>query len=132
MGAQQLPQYLKEIERKINRLLDLSAGWDGRRAACTTSTALTATLQVLLQLTTPDSLPVQLFPLPDGGIQIEWHISGNSLEIEVDGDGEAFVTAESSDGQIIAEGDLDSASTQGLMRNARKFLAHISRSAVTL
>ncbi len=128
--TQQPLPYLQDIERKINRLLELPAGWDGRRATRTTVPAVGATVRLLLALMTPQSLPVQLFPLPDGGIQVEWHVAGSSIEIDIDGKGEAFVTAETSEGRLIAEGDLDVNSLGGLMKDTRRFLSRMSRSAV--
>jgi hypothetical protein len=129
-GPQSPPPYIRDIEQKINRLLDLPAGWDRRRAACTTDRAVEATVAVLLGLMTPHSPPVQLFPLPDGGIQAEWHLAGNSIEIEIDAEGEPFVSAETSGGAPVAEGDLDVASQGGLMADTRRFLARLSRAAV--
>ncbi|MDX2702166.1 hypothetical protein PV350_04805 [Streptomyces sp. PA03-6a] len=128
-GRMALPAYVRDIEEKINQLLALQDGWNHRGAKAVRDEAVWPTIQVLLAVMNWQSLPVQLFPLPSGGIQAEWHAAGNSIEIEIDADGEPFVSAESSDGRMIAEGELDPRSMKGLMKDTRRFLAHMSRLA---
>ncbi|MDX3114601.1 hypothetical protein [Streptomyces scabiei] len=127
-GPAALPPHIRDMEEKINRLLALPVGWNHRGAKPVTMAAVESTIQVLLALLTPTSLPVQLFPLPDGGIQAEWHASGNSIEIEIDGNGDPFVSAENSDEEVIVEADLDATSLKGPMKETRRFLARMSRS----
>jgi hypothetical protein len=52
--------------------------------------------------------PPQFFPLPNGGLQLEWHAGGEDIEIEVDPSGTAFVLATNATGEVLLEGDLDS------------------------
>ncbi|MFI6282096.1 hypothetical protein [Streptomyces sp. NPDC050988] len=72
---------------KINKLLALPKGWDGHRAEPVTIEAGIAMLSVLFSVMERRSLQPQLFPLASGGIQVEWHVSGSSIEIEVAADG---------------------------------------------
>ncbi|MDA8045306.1 MAG: hypothetical protein M0Z30_08730 [Actinomycetota bacterium] len=62
---------------------------------------------MLQSLLTPASVPPQFVPLPDGGVQAEWLVGGDSLEIEVSGEGEAFVFGVDADGGVAVEGDPD-------------------------
>ncbi|MFB7982474.1 hypothetical protein [Streptomyces vinaceus] len=128
-GYVSLPAHIRDLEEKINRLLVLPEGWNHRGAKPITEAAVESTLQVLLALMNPKSLPVQLFPLPDGGIQAEWHVAGNSIEIEIDGNGETFATVEDSDDVVIVEDELDVTSLKGAMKDTRRFLSRMSRSA---
>lgn len=75
-----------------------------------------------LQVTS--ALP-QLFPLSDGGIQAEWLVGGNSIEIEVSPYGEAFGLATTTEGDTVAEGPLD-ASHADTGDQVRTFLAKLS------
>jgi hypothetical protein len=45
----------------------------------------------------------QFFPLPDGGIQVEWYIEGNELEIEIDSEGHLYSLSSSADGILLFE-----------------------------
>jgi hypothetical protein len=49
--------------------------------------------EILAELLTQDSSEPDLFPLPDGGIQAEWHAGGHDIEIEVRADGSGYATA---------------------------------------
>lgn len=80
---------LRPMVEKINKLLALPRGWDSYRAEPITVEAAVAMLQILVCVMDRNSLPPQLFPLPDGGLQAEWHVSGSSVEIGVSGDGQS-------------------------------------------
>lgn len=45
----------------------------------------------------------QLFPLPDGGVQLEWHAGANHLEVAIELDGSVSIIAESGDATSAAE-----------------------------
>jgi hypothetical protein len=64
-----------------------------------------ATAQVLVKLIDGHSQVPQFFPLPDGGIQVEWY-GNDEIEIDVDGSGEAYAIA-TSNGEVVAEGVLE-------------------------
>lgn len=51
--------FLRDVEKKINRLLELPAGWDGRRARPVGLQPVAATLHILLALMNSETLPVQ-------------------------------------------------------------------------
>jgi len=60
-----------------------------RRGKPVTREAVYATARVLANLLDRHSQIPQFFPLPDGGIQVEWY-ADNQIEIDVDGSGEAY------------------------------------------
>lgn len=102
------------VERELNRLLELPLGWDGRHAARTTYEAVQTTVDVLPAISDEQSIPPQFFPLPDGGIQVEWHVAGAAIEIEIDGAGEAYAVALNADKKILFEQEVGAEEVKGL------------------
>lgn len=94
------------IERQLNDLLRLRAGWDGRRARPPAHAAVVRAIEVFASFG-EHVLPPQLFPLPDGGVQLEWH-AGSSVEIEVDAKGDAHVLVVGDSGEILINEELRS------------------------
>lgn len=80
------------LEEKFNELLQLSPGWDGGRAREVSDKAVGSALRLLFSLNLGD-LPPQIFPLVDGGIQVEWHAARRSLVVEVDAAGDCHALA---------------------------------------
>ena len=94
------------MEERINELLRLRPGWDGRRALPSTDHAVGSAIGLLFRLADDVSLPPQVFPLPDGGLQLEWH-AGASLEVEIDPMGDAHMLATDDRGAITLNGELE-------------------------
>lgn len=122
----QQPAFVSYLETVLNDLLRLDDGWDGRRARAIRREAVESTVRVLSSLMTETSAPPQLFPLPDGGIQAEWHVGGSSIEAEIDGNGEAHVLALTADGATIAEGEVPIGEPDPQLLLARHFLQLLS------
>lgn len=102
-----LPWWFDEhLNEELNRLFALPAGWDGSSSDEVTIQAVQETVAVLAAIVDETSSPPQFFPLHDGGIQVEWHVGGNDIEIEVNGAGVAYVFAARSDGAIVADGEV--------------------------
>lgn len=97
------PAWLNGVRRKLQELYDLPVGWDGRRAPPSTKRAVEGTLRVLFAVMRPDSVTPHLVPLPDGGIQIEWHANGHDIEVEVEGDGDTGAWAQEPHGEVLDE-----------------------------
>jgi hypothetical protein len=116
------PWFVQYIEAELNSLCALQEGWDGHRARPISDGAIVATIQVLGALMDQTSPPPQLFPLPDGGIQAEWHVAGNKIEIEIEGTGGAYLLADRSDGSVVAEGPATREDPDGAVASAREFL----------
>jgi hypothetical protein len=95
----------RKVEAELNRLVRLEEGWDGRRAREVTDEAVVSSVEALFALVGDHTWPApQFFPLPDGGLQFEWHMGGAAVEVEVDSEGEAHALAESPDGSVLFEG----------------------------
>jgi hypothetical protein len=116
------PWFVQYVEAELNVLCALREGWDGHRAQPITINAIEGTVQVLGALMDQTSPPPQLFPLPDGGIQAEWHVAGNRIEIEIEGTGDAYLLADRSDGSTVAEGPATREDPEGAVAAARDFL----------
>lgn len=113
------------MESQINRLLRLGPGWDGYRANPVTTESVNAVMAVISQLATDLSVPPLVFPLPDGGLQLEWHAGRESVEVEVDagGDGHLLVTDES--GAVVTNTELEPGISEALDQ-ARRSIDHLS------
>lgn len=117
---------LEAVASDLARLQDLRPGWDGRRARRITPEAIRSTLEILGRLLNISSESPQIFPLPVGGIQLEWLAGGDEIEIEIDSSGASRVLAESATGETIAEGDLDPSQPGGLIAVVAAFLRELS------
>lgn len=108
---------LRDVARivdAVNALLGLAEGWDGRRALPVTEAATEAALAIAVRLVDGHHLLPQIFPLPDGGLQLEWHGFGAGLEIEVDGSGAPCGVATDAAGQALWERDFGVAEVSAL------------------
>lgn len=113
------------VRQELSRLMTLQPGWDGHRAKPITEHALYGTGWVLSALLNQDSVAPQFFPLPDGGIQIEW-FADDEIEIEIDGSGQGHVLAAAANGDTIAEGTFDPQAPGELIADVAKFLEELS------
>lgn len=114
----------EQMEENINALLRLGPGWDGRRARALTTEAAGSAIGLIFALATDLSLPPQLFPLPDGGIQIEWH-AGQSVEIEVDAAGDAHLLIANERDEIVANTELVP-EDEALLGSTRQVIENLS------
>ncbi|MCC7342476.1 MAG: hypothetical protein IT170_15450 [Bryobacterales bacterium] len=84
-----LPKWFGATLRKITELLQLAPNWDGYGASEVRQDVAAKTLTVLWNLLESDSPTPNVVPLSDGGIQVEWHRHGCSLELEFPASGAA-------------------------------------------
>ncbi len=102
----QRTQWVDDLLVQLSPLLQLRPGWDGDQARVTTEAAVDALIVVLSEVMDDELAQPDLFPLPDGGLQAEWHVADVDLEIEVDGAGECYVFARDAQGTVTLEGDV--------------------------
>jgi len=102
----QRPLWANLAEKQLNELLALEPGWDGYRAHEVADVAIQATVEVLDGFMSEAVEFPDLFPLSDGGIQIEWHADGVDIEVEISPEGDAFVLATGPNDTVLAEGEL--------------------------
>jgi hypothetical protein len=117
-------------ERQLNDLLRLRPGWDNRRARHLTQAAVLRAVEVFACFGAcfgEHVLPPQIFPLPDGGVQLEWHLGffGSSVEIEVDAEGEAHLLVADDSGEIVINKEM-SLSGAVLIARARTILEDLA------
>ncbi len=109
-GASAMPSGLDlsgEIGRQIADRLDglsrLDHGWDGADANPPDRSALAVAATVIDQAARAGLPAPELFAVPDGGVQIEWHAGPVELELEIEpgGRGVVFVCDDEQVGQRI-------------------------------
>jgi hypothetical protein len=69
--------------RKLKQLLRLERCWDGLGAKQVAEAAAGSAIRWLDLLAEEDTFSPQIFPLSNGGVQVEWLAGGESLEIEI-------------------------------------------------
>ncbi len=102
------------VQTEVNTILALGEGWDGHRAKPITDGAAGSTIGLVFALCDDLSLPPQFFPLPDGGIQIEWHVGGDAVEVEIDASGDAHALVTDGAGAVIVDSPLEPADFETL------------------
>lgn len=81
------PAWLAQSAERMNELLQLPRGWNSHKARPTEPRAATAALELLGRIMIPGLTPPQIVPTVHGGVQLEWHVRGLDVEIEVAPDG---------------------------------------------
>ncbi|MBO0821167.1 MAG: hypothetical protein J2P26_09985 [Nocardiopsaceae bacterium] len=114
------------LAEELTKLLVLPPGWDGGTADRVTAEAAVEAVRVLASVASVDTIVPQLFPLADGGVQIEWHVDGNDIEIEIDGSGRVYVLATRSTGDTVVDDVLDAPGHDHVRRRTADFLNELS------
>jgi hypothetical protein len=125
-GPGSLAWILREVAGELSRLSQLRPRWDGHRARPITQEAIYATARVLTSLLDWKSEPPQFFPLPGGGIQVEWLADDQQIEIEIDQVGEAHVLATAASGDVLVEGILDLQGPSDLVTTVARLVKELS------
>jgi hypothetical protein len=123
------------IESRINELLTLGPGWDGYHANLITIDAVGTVVDVLAHLSTDLVVPPLVFPLPDGGMQVEWHAGREAVEIEVDAEGDAHLLVTDETGAIVMNTELppdDSAGFAAARRAVERLSARLLRADLSV
>jgi hypothetical protein len=94
------------METQLNELLRLDAGWDGDAADPVSMEAVNSVVAIVGQISSDLVVPPFVFPLPDGGLQIEWHAGREAVEIEVDGQGAGHLFVTDQEGTIVVNDEL--------------------------
>jgi hypothetical protein len=110
---------------ELRRIQRLRPGWDGHHAVPVTQAAIYASASLLGKILDATSEPPQIFPLPDGSVQIEWY-AGDEIDIEIDSGGAAHVLATSSSGQTLVEGSFDPQAPSQMISDLAKYVRELS------
>ena len=78
------PQWVVPALEKLAHLLDLPEGWDSYGARAVDPRCALAAIRVLAGVMCPGTPAPSIVPTPAGGVQLEWHINGVDLEIEIE------------------------------------------------
>lgn len=81
------PLAVKTVVEKIAELARLSENWDSYGSRPIQPAAIEKTIELLRELSKFDLPLPQIFPVPGGGIQLEWQNAERELEIELLSDG---------------------------------------------
>jgi hypothetical protein len=75
--------WLSTLNQRFNELVSLPKGWDGYSGVAVTFSCASFAANLLERLYA-DGVPApQLVPGADGSVQIEWHINGYDVELDV-------------------------------------------------
>jgi hypothetical protein len=86
--------HLQGFLTKLGRLMELEQDWDSYGGVPASSTAVVACEGLVLRLGPTFRLPA-VYPLPTGGIGLEWESKDAEVTIEVDANGFASLLVES-------------------------------------
>jgi hypothetical protein len=114
------------VAQQLQRLRLLSAGWDGGSAQPITGAAIYGAAGLLARLLDAASEPPQIFPLTDGGVQIEWYAAGDEIDIDVDSQGTVHVLATAPNGETVIEGSADPYQPSQILSDLSKYVREFS------
>ena len=106
------PVWFRPMFSKMAGLVDLPPNWNSHGARPVSLKAIEYALNLLLQTMQTDTPLPTIVPLPRGGIQLEWHLSGIAFEVAVSPEGQFTLYLEGSnrfetaDEFLEAEGQL--------------------------
>jgi hypothetical protein len=76
------PAWFMPVLQGFANLATLTDGWDGAGAAGIDRATINRALRAIEQLLPQDAPAPSVVPIPDSGLQIEWHRNHRDLEIE--------------------------------------------------
>ncbi|MER7275859.1 hypothetical protein ABT369_15510 [Dactylosporangium sp. NPDC000244] len=82
------------MESVIEAMTDITMleyGWDGEQAQPLSDRAFEMAITILVDTMSIDTVPPQIVPTYDGGLQLEWHCAGVDLEVAVESNGQVSV-----------------------------------------
>lgn len=75
--------WLEALGVELVELLNLSENWDSNGARAINERCVRSLLELLFEVSHPNTPPPAIVPTVFGGVQAEWHQKGLDLEIEV-------------------------------------------------
>ncbi|MGA7088653.1 MAG: hypothetical protein WB116_10325 [Candidatus Dormiibacterota bacterium] len=98
--------WFSDLKGKLNVLFNLHPGWDGYKGRPLTLESALMAIHLTSRLVGRVYVPPWVFPLPDGGLQLEWHAGPQSIEIEIDSQGDAHALVVRDADEIAMNDDL--------------------------
>jgi hypothetical protein len=84
--------WYEALKDRFNHLTALPVGWDGYGGRPVSFSCAVFAANVLEQLCDAELLPPQIVPGSDGTLQLEWHVAGVDVEIDILGPNEVVAT----------------------------------------
>jgi len=84
LSAKRIPGWIKKSTDDICSILALGDNWDSYGACRVSHGVAKAVNSLLIDIMRPDTPAPQMVPSASGSVQLEWHICGIDLEIEVE------------------------------------------------
>lgn len=109
--------WLRAAQQKISELARLAENWDSYGSRPIQSSAIEQASKAIEYLSDISLPPPQIFPVPGGGLQLEFEQDGRELEIEFLPDGSTEYLMIASNGEM-REGSIPSGSKGDLYRLA--------------
>lgn len=109
--------WLHLAESKISELSKLPENWDSYDSRAIQQPAIEQATALLFKLANLNLPPPDIFPVPGGGLQLEFQQESRELEIEILPDGQTEYLTVNEDGQM-SEGSISVGSQNELYRLA--------------
>lgn len=94
LQTQEPPRWLLPTLRSLDELMTLPPNWDSYGAQPIRRRNAIEALSLLAEVSCVSTPAPSVVPLPDGGIQLEWHSGGVDLEVSLPGSGPGHVSWE--------------------------------------
>jgi hypothetical protein len=104
--GQTLRPWLEPTMIQLQALLRLLQNWDSYNARPVSPNAALRALAVLVQIMPADGPPPSVIPTPSGGVVLEWHPSGQDLEVEITPEQRVIVSLSEAQTSAYWEADL--------------------------
>ena len=80
-----------EMDARLTELADLTDSWDGYEAKPIDRRALAVAVAMIKSAVGTGMSNPEIFPVPNGGVQLEWSVGSMELELEIEPGGAAVV-----------------------------------------
>jgi len=117
---------LRRALADLERIATRRRGWDGSDGLPLAADALVTAARLVVHLSRDDELLPHLVPLSTGGVQLEWHVAGYSLEIEVDRRGRPHFLAVTASGDVMLDEEPAPGRIELGLGKARRFLDELA------
>lgn len=76
-------RWMKELASRFDEVVGLDTGWDGYSAVPVSFSIAQFAAQMVERLCIPNVPAPSLVPGSDGSLQVEWHVAGFDIELDV-------------------------------------------------
>jgi hypothetical protein len=98
--AYKIPDWVQPTVEGLVRIMRLPPDWDSYGARPVQSVLVERAVEILSRVMEENSPPPSIVPLCDGGLQMEWHLRNQDIEIAVASDEPPTYYYQSSEGNV--------------------------------